>query len=229
MLERYINNARENSLTAAVFSHLLHLPSEMFWQILCKGCYTKNLPDYPGEPELIWWPSWDAKETGNPVRVEPDLFMRFSSFDLIIEAKRWDNGMQDTDQWTRELIAYTNVYGKDKRSVRMIALGGIHSENDGEVQHESVVCPVHMCRWSGLLHKCQCLKIELEKTNHNNPSSRVYAYIRILNDLTAFFEVHGFPALKWFLDFDFKSNLLDDTVESDRQYFQNISNQFQKL
>jgi len=232
MLEKFIDNAREDSLTAAVFSHLFHLPSEMFWkEILCRACYTKNLPDDAGEPEeILPWSSWDAKETENSDRVIPDLFIRFASFDLIIEAKRWDNDMQTPSQWQNELIAYTNKYGKGKQ-VRLLALGGIRSEND-ELLTSPVVCPVHMCRWSAVLLECQRLKKNLEEKKldkETTPPSRTYADVRILNDLIAFFDAHGFPALQWFADFNFKSNLLSSSVDIDQQYFRNISLQFQSL
>ena len=243
MLPKFIDNAREDSLTAAVFSHLLHLTSEQFWRILSRACYTKKLPDYPGEPLLNAWPNWKPAETGNSDRVIPDLFMRFKTFDLIIEAKIADHGTQDRSQWQRELIAYTNEFGKEKRPVRMIALGGIHSESDEQLHHQwhestpesggvsgethHFNCTVHMCRWSTVLLECQRLKRELEETNKHTPTSRTSADIRILNDLIAFFAAHGYAALRWFKDFDFKSNLLTPSVDSERQLFRNSSLQFQ--
>jgi hypothetical protein len=242
-LEKFIKNNCEDSLTAAVFSHLLHLPSEYFWRILRKACPSPKFPPYPGEPICIHaWPNWNASGTKNTDRVIPDLVIEFRPFDLIIEAKRWDVPMQDKDQWNNELIAYTNEYGMKKHEVRMIALGGIHSYADEPLEHlwpskdasghdngkgsHTFKCPVHMCQWSTVLLECQRLKRELEEANTINPSSQTYAHIRILNDLRLFFEAHGYPALKWFEDFDFKSNLLDHWVESDQQYFRNISLQF---
>lgn len=245
MLEKFIDKACEDSLTAAVFSHLLHLPSKLFWRILSEACCTANPGDYPGEPLIFnFRPKWNPAGTKpNNTYVEPDIFIHFAGFDLIIEAKIAKAGTQSRDQWQKELIAYTNEYGKDKRSVRMIALGGIHSEDDVPLTHtlrESATesgsvsgdshqfnCPVHMCQWSTVLLQCQRLKRELEEANTINPSSQTYAHIRVLNDLRLFFEAHGYQALKWFDDFKFKSNLLDDSVESDQQYFRNISLQFQ--
>lgn len=234
MLAKFIDNTCEDSLTAAVFSHLLHLPCEVFWQILRQACYTKSLPENPGEPRTFHpWPKWnpDGTET-NTTYVEPDVFIRFDSFDLIVEAKRGDNDMQDPSQWRRELIAYTNEYGNEKREVRILALGGIHSEkaNDETLPpFKSFDCIVHKCRWSTVLLECQRLKLKLVESNTNNPSSQAYAHIRILNDLTLFFEAHGYPVLKWFADFKWESNLLDTSVDSDQQFFRNVSLQFQLL
>src|SRR5580700_5208223 len=117
MLEGFIDNPRENSLTAAVFAHLLHLPSEMFWQVLSNACYTTKLPKFQGEPKVYPWPSW---RTADRDLVIPDLFVRFDKCDLIVEAKRWDNEMQDPAQWRRELSAYNNEYGNESKEVRIL-------------------------------------------------------------------------------------------------------------
>ena len=237
MLEKFIGKPCEDSLTASVFSHLLHLPIEDFWRILQMACFSDKFPDNPGEPICIHaWPKWSALGTRNSERVIPDLVIEFHAFDLIVEAKRWDVPMQDEDQWNSELIAYTNEYGAKKHEVRMIALGGIHSHKDHNLEYEwssndaselpdnkdkhTFKCPVYMCQWSTLLHACQKLKRKYEEKNKTNPTSRTSADMRILDDLIAFFATHGFTALQWFEDFDFKPNLLDAWADSDQQFFQ---------
>lgn len=44
--------------------------------------------------------------------------------------------MQHRTQWQNELIACTKKYGEEKRSVRMIALGGIHTTLYDELSYE---------------------------------------------------------------------------------------------
>ena len=243
MLWKFIDRPREDSLTAAVFSHLLHLPSEVFWSILRAACPSARLPDDPGEPLSVHpWPNWSAAGTTNECRVIPDLVIEFQAFDLIVEAKRRDHGMQDREQWEKELIAYANEYGSKKREVRMIALGGIHSDTDVLLIHEwsapstkgglagsdrhRFECPVHMCQWSSVLLECQRLKRKLKETSE--PTSQTFAKIRILTDLIGFFVFHHFPPLRWFADFTFQPNLLYDSVYSDRQSFRKISLQYQQ-
>jgi hypothetical protein len=240
MLVQFTNNSIEDSLTAAVFSHLLHLPSDMFWRILRKACYSKELPQDAGEPkQLNVRPKWTYEATWR----RPDLFIRFDDFDLIIEAKKKDDKKQSRSQWEDQFVAYTNKYGKEK-PVRMIALGGIHIEKDdllpfnyresakerSGISVESVTfnCPVHMCRWSTLLLECNRLKRDLEEKNEKTPSPQTYAHLRILTDLIAFFAAHGYPLLRWFADFNFKPNLLDDDCcSSHQQYFRKISHKLQ--
>jgi len=238
MLAKFIDRPREDSLTASVFGHLLHLPSEVFWTILKNACPSPAFPAYPGEPLAIHaWPNWNGAGTRNSVRVIPDLVMEFEAFDLIVEAKRWDIPMQDEEQWEAELKAYLNEYGSRRRSVKMLALGGIHFQNDEQLldswkadsasnlKQIQFICPVHMCQWSSLLLACQRQKRQLELGDH---TSRTLADLRILNDLTALFIRHGITPLKWFDDFSFSPNLLSPTEESERGLFRNLGLQFRK-
>ena len=227
MLGKFINYC-EDSLTAAVFTHLLHLPSEIFWQILRNACHTTSLPEYAGEPRNVeFWPKWNPHKTQNVSYVEPDVFIRFNSFDLIIEAKRKDEGQQYRQQWENEVTAYGNEYGRENVPVKMIALGGIWDTKDDEVDVGMGVCPVHMCRWTTVLLECQRMREQLAGTNIDSPSSRTSADLRILNDLIALFAVHGYVTLRWFVDFDFAKNLLGTSAGSDQRYFRNTSLQFQ--
>ena len=90
MLGPHIHHC-EDSLTGAVFSTLLHLPEEMFWEVLREAVKSPRFPVPPVPPvrleEVQPWPAWDGEGTGNSRLVEPDLFLRFSGLDLIVEAK----------------------------------------------------------------------------------------------------------------------------------------------
>ena len=133
----------ENSLTAAVFSHLLHLPSELCWQLLRGACFSASLPTAAGELQSAdFRPKWDPTGTANSSYVEPDLFLRFADFDLIVEAKRWDQSKQSPQQWKNEVRAYWNEHLGDEASstagptLRLIALGGILTTQDQEASVE---------------------------------------------------------------------------------------------
>jgi hypothetical protein len=244
MLGKFIDH-KEDSLTAAVFTHLLHLPSEVFWRILRDACYTDTLPVNAGEPrsDVDYWPKWNPAGTGNAVYVEPDVFIRFDSFDLIVEAKRWDDKMQDRDQWRRELIAYANEYGEEKKDVRLLAVGGIHDENDAELTHQwtaaaspdsdaepgaaPFTCPVHKCRWRGILDCCRRMLREWEQLSC--PSSQTRAVVRVLTDLIDLFAWHGFSTGRWFADFDFARHRLSGGLSSHQNLFRQRSQQLTSL
>lgn len=238
MLGQHINHC-EDSLTAAVFSHLLHLPAELFWQILRDACHSPNLPPSAGEPECEFWPKWEATGTNNSSYVEPDVFIRFPVFDLIIEAKRWDGAMQDLSQWQRELAAYANEYGGDNRPVRMIALGSVDRQEDMPLTHQwrvseaggadtkrtrTIVCPVHMCRWNAVLVQCQRMLGSWQRLAH--PTSQSLAIVRVLGDVIDLFGWHGFSTGSWFADFDFAKHRLSPAVPRHLQLFQHRSKEF---
>jgi hypothetical protein len=83
---------KEDVRTSMFFDMLLLLADNLIWTIIRKACYNrKDLPDDAGkldrEDRTAFWPSWDSKNTDNDVRVEPDVFLSFDKFDLIVEAK----------------------------------------------------------------------------------------------------------------------------------------------
>jgi len=236
MIARFVASPCENSLTAGVFSHLLHLPFDICWGIIRSACCSANLPAYPGEPiHVDPWPIWSARDTTNSSYVEPDFFLRFAGFDLIIEAKRWDHGMQSHAQWMRELVAYGNEYGAERKEVRMLAVGGIHGINDEMLSHlwrpstddpndrggetHLFECEVHMCRWSRLL--AECLRMERELKRLETPTPQTFAHRRILSDLIAFFSSHGFQTGIWYNETLPSRPRLGSTAHSVFRYLQN--------
>lgn len=243
MIAYFIDRAREDSLTASVISHLLYLPCEIYWGILRNACHTGGLPENPGEPEMIeFWPHWDARYTTKERLIEPDVFLRFRNFDLIIEAKRWDRGQQDRRQWLNELIAYANEYGSEKREVRMLAIGGIHQNHDDQVEYKwscttddgsaageshHFKCPVHMCEWSRMLNQCKLMERELAKLEYS--TSQVRAHRRILGDLIQLFAIHNFQAGIWYEETLQRRARLRLNAEASSFLFRSIHIQFQPL
>lgn len=231
MLGKFISHC-EDSLTASVFTHLLHLPAEVFWRLLRQACYTTDLPETVGEPvEMDVWPKWSPDGTGNNTYVEPDVFIRFRDFDLIIEAKRWDERQQQPQQWRRELIAYGNEYRSDGQPVRMIALGGIDQEHDDKITVTlpasddgdpaiTLECPVHMCRWRGILYQCNRMLRELERQEY--ASSQTAANRRVLEHVIDLFAWHSYSTRQWFADVSFDHVALSRHTESHQKLFQNL-------
>ena len=94
---------KEDTLTSTVFDYLLMLPNDLFWNIIKKSCFQNNLPETINSIESYeYWPHWDSENTTNKIFIEPDLFIRFDNFDLIIEAKRRDDSQQYLEQWKNE-------------------------------------------------------------------------------------------------------------------------------
>lgn len=226
MLGKFINH-KEDSLTAAIFTHLLHLPVEVFWVILRNSCYGDLLPKTVGEPtEIVGWPNWNAENTRNTRRVVPDLFIRFPEFDLIIEAKRWDAGMQTRGQWEDQITAYTNEFGDEDRLLKFIALGGIHGQKPEEIVIETgvgtearrVECPIVMCQWARILDQCKRMRQECGRLEYGG--SQNTANIRVIDDLIDLFSWHGYSTGRWFKDFEFGKHRLTSMLGGHHQILQ---------
>jgi hypothetical protein len=120
--------------------------------------------------------------------------------------------MQHRPQWEREVRAYANEYANEgaRAVVRMIALGGLHGNEDDVVTIDwedasaakpgitrtQIVCPVHMCRWRRLLEECQRMERELRQEK----TAQARAHRRILMDLVGLFAAHGFRTGEWFAE-----------------------------
>lgn len=83
----------EDVKTSSIIGNLLHLPTSIFWYILRNASNVNNangnkLPVLPDDEEFVdfeFWPYWTLQD-----KVEPDVFIRFTNFDLIIELKVHD-------------------------------------------------------------------------------------------------------------------------------------------
>ncbi|UYZ58061.1 hypothetical protein [Hymenobacter latericus] len=189
---RALFGASEDSLTSSVFGHLFYLPANLLWEVLCKGAYNLELP-CQSSPEIIsyeFWPRWDATYTANTYSVEPDVFVRTSEFDLIIEAKRHDYGQQNPKQWRDQVQAYFNEYGCEK-NVFLLAVGGI---DHGDEQPTHLTFPgrtvlVYKCRWRTLLGALRTAQQQLP------PDAPHLSHL--LKDLIAGFGLHGYATNDW--------------------------------
>lgn len=189
-------DTHEDPKTSSVFETLLMLLDELFWSILRSACFDNdNLPLVAGQIEdYQFWPHWDAANTRNSTLVEPDVFIRFQSFDLIIETKYSDNSGQYSQQWENEIIAYTNEYENDK-PVYFIAVGG-NAEKSSETVSLSGCTIVNKCTWLSILIQITKLRDEYEVMPMmfgNLPS-----VLRILNLIELAFNIHGVYNIHWF-------------------------------
>jgi len=154
-----------------------------------------KLPKLCGELSSIeYWPKWDAKNTSNDRLVEPDVFIRFEEFDVIIEAKRYDFKGQTKTQFHNETEAYFNEYGEDYKPLYFIKLGGLNSVQNEDSRIEKII----ICKtdWTKLLTEIVDLKKELEHSNKFLTNH----YVRLLDDCIQAFSLHQFYYLQWLKD-----------------------------
>jgi hypothetical protein len=179
---------QEDKQTALIFSTLLHLPDDECWNIIRDSCYDNELPENPGKIEFYeFWPHWPP-DKNHQRYVEPDLFIRYENFDLIIEAKRYDDNQQYHEQWKSEYISYRKKYGKDKKNVALIAVGGIYALNISSEKPGKII--IQKCRWRGLLNTLYSYSDKYGREQHAN-------YDRIVKDCIEYLEYFNFKRLKW--------------------------------
>jgi len=188
-------NTCEDSLTSSVLDYLKYLPINLFWSVLKKSMYQNKLPKYCGELlHIEYWPKWDANNTNNTRLVEPDVFIRFEDFDILIEAKRQNSGGQNKTQFENETQAYFNEYGNEKKLLYFIKLGGLNNfSNENSDNSKIIICKTD---WTKLLNEVVGLKKELEQSN----SYLTKHYVRLLNDCIKGFSLHHFYYMEWLKD-----------------------------
>jgi len=136
-----------------------------------------------------FWPRWGAAGTSNTRDVEPDIFIRASSFDLIVEAKRYDSQQQYEGQWKNELGGYVNEYGTSKM-VLLLAVGGLGDGDEQPVDIEIAGghATVYKCQWRNLL----------ETVRHMRNQSVSWPVRNVLDDIVKGFSLHGYTVTDWF-------------------------------
>ncbi|OXA98209.1 hypothetical protein B0A75_14795 [Flavobacterium oncorhynchi] len=202
----------EDSLTAVVFDTLKYLPVEMFWSILKGSLYHDKLPAYSGNVlSISFWDKWKSKNTSNSNFVEPDLFMRFNEFDVIIEAKRHNEKQQSSAQMENEIQAYYNEYDQEGKPLYFIQLGGLHHINDEPdycIHDKNVV--ICKTNWSKLLEQ-----IVSENNRVKNSDSSIFAaYSRILEDSINGFALHQYYKKRWLKNLNVQKSNHNQSLEN---------------
>lgn len=189
----------EDSLTSSVFGHLFYLPPVLLWPLLLSATPSLSglgADQCPAIESFEFWPRWIADGTRNVSYVEPDIFLRTSSFDLLIEAKRFDYDQQDREQWQDQLRAYHNVYGQDRKRVALLAVGGISRGAEQPVPIAIEVGEngvheynVYACRWLNLLASTQEKLVAMQALGAATGQQHV---TYVLNDIVDSFGLHGY-------------------------------------
>lgn len=183
----------EDTATSFVFGCLRYLPQSLFLEIINKSCQLQ-LDTKSKIEDFHFWPRW--KTENDESSVEPDVFIRSKSFDIIVEVKTLnDRNNQCSEQWERQIDGYCNEYGNDKKKLYYIALGGNKERNINQIKNVKV----HTCSWDNLLN---VIRREYKKPNEINIQF-------ILDDLIEIFRLFDLEHfwLETMQQTKFKSNL----------------------
>lgn len=187
----------EDPKTSAVFENLILLPDNVFWHLLRESCFSNtDMPINSGRLlSYNFWPHWDKTGTDNSNYVEPDLFIRFENFDVIIEAKYGDMVGQYEHQWQQEITAYHNEYGNDRTFI-FIAVGGNMSVMAETISVKKKKVKVYKCNWLSLLMSVNKYEKELELISV--PDMNYAATMRLLDNIILAFNINGVYNIDWF-------------------------------
>lgn len=185
----------EDTLTSSVVGLMQYLPDELFWRILKTACghASRDLPDSIGVvQEFHFWHGFYSIG----VRVEPDVWVGTSEFDIIIEAKKKDYGSgnaQYKEQWTKQILSLRkSSEGEHHKPIIYVAIGGNDSLRDSILEVDGQGYEIHTASWYNLLN---CVLNEL-----NSSVSEAYSLPvrRILQDIVHALSVHHIIKTIWF-------------------------------
>lgn len=190
----------EDSLTSSIFDLLKYLPIEQFWRILKNALYTDKLPYTPGDiQDIVFWDKWNPSGTRNTRFIEPDVFMRFYDFDLILEAKRRNEKQQDLEQNADQIISYYNSFEEDNKRLYYVQVAGLFDKID--IQHPKAI--ILKTDWS----KLQDAVIEEYEKIQSLNMMNINSSKRILKDIMYLFELHQFYKKRWLKDFKIEKTI----------------------
>lgn len=210
----------EDKKTSSVFENLILLPDNVFWYILKSSCfYNDKMKANSGRLlSFEFWPHWDKTGTDNANYVEPDLFIRFEEFDVIIEAKYSDYRGQYEHQWKQEIVAYHNEYGKEGKNIVFIAIGGNMSMDIEEINVRGIKHFIFKCNWLSLLISTNKYRNELKYISM--PDMNTSAALRLLDNIILAFNLNGVYNIDWFGSMTTANNIINpDVLDDIKKYF----------
>jgi len=191
---------REDLLTAAVFSRLAYLPSNVAWDILRRAAkpleengvaLPRDAP--PGAPRWFFWPKLrPGADGGNTRHVEPDVLVSWGDTLLVCEAKH--EGEQYAHQWVEQLRAVRAMPEHSGKPIWFLAVGGI-------VVRERALQAAHVRRELTNTAR-RMLALCWEDLHHAiddcRPSCLASEQSNMLNDIVAALYAWGYRKKTWF-------------------------------
>lgn len=197
------NNANpesEDCRTSTVLGTALCLPDKVL-ESLFKACLTSKDTRIDGDwgrlEDYKFWPSWDAEGTENKSRVEPDVWLRFTEIDVIVEVKRNDSEGQNHKQWKNEIKAFHNSFPEYSKLLLFIALGGNTGIDGCYLGEEVLLCQLTWLRFRQVVDNMLALEsLECE---------------RVLRQIQMACDYYGFRSYSWLDSKPFVETLRVDT------------------
>lgn len=188
----------EDVKTSSVLGLLTLLPAELFWKLL-RGSISEScsLPVSSGDIlNVEFWPHWSVSGRGLDVTnnnfVEPDVFIEFEHFDIIVEVKL-DGNFQYEEQWNNEICAYKSNVGENKQLI-FVALGGNCTLDAQTISKGRLKgFPIYKSSWNRLL---EVVHVEAEYLKQAEFQYDRHV-LRILHMIERSFSIYGERVTLW--------------------------------
>ena len=115
---------REDLLTSAFFNRFAYL-SPVIQHRLVQHWFN-GVGDFTQFCSIDYWPKYELPDNDKRSFVEPDLLIRFKTFDLLVEVKPPAGGDQYINQWRTEIEGYF-AQEQDNKAIYFLAIGRIDS------------------------------------------------------------------------------------------------------
>lgn len=124
---RELFRQREDLMSAAFFGRFAYLSPELQNVLLRDWFQSKD--DFTDFERVEFWPRYLLREHGETRSVEPDLLMRFGTFNLLVEIKPPQGGDQYYQQWLREIAAFLQSDEQADLPLYFLAVGRIEKRD----------------------------------------------------------------------------------------------------
>lgn len=127
---RELFKSREDLLSAAVFGRFAYLSDGVQKSLMKRWLCCE---DELGAFEAIdFWPSYSLERNDTKRRVEPDIVMRFSKANVLMEIKPPSGGGQYKLQWQREISSFLSSDSEPRAQLFFLAIGRLNlAETEG--------------------------------------------------------------------------------------------------
>jgi len=193
---RQLYKAREDLLTAAVFCRFGYISQQLQAELL-RSWLTNASSSFDDFEDIEFWPSFTYEYDDGTNRVEPDLVLRFSSANVIVEIKPPTGGNQSYTQWYREIASFLNDEKSTNKPLYFLGIGRIENVdipycreqliNEFEELKDLVALP-----WQQVTN--QLIEIDKRDSKHVCPRDK-----RVIHDMLQALSLYGLKVspFKW--------------------------------
>ncbi|MGB0893368.1 MAG: hypothetical protein ACPGUD_03100 [Parashewanella sp.] len=199
---------REDLLTSTFFERFAYLSINLQKQILTSFFSSpetlfrnaiQGLTELGDFISIDYWPHFSLQDE-NRKFVEPDLILKFTHADILIEVKPPAGGYQNEQQWRTEINGYIECNENTKKALYFLALGQTSKITSSTVRQDIIkkskyelLLGVAAIEWQFIADRL----VELTTLDNNVCSIQD---IRILNDMLDALKLYGIRTSKFTWD-----------------------------